>query len=157
MKASFSERLTLTFYDQRFTMNYELPLLGGILIGLSTSLFLVMNGRLIGISGIIGSLFAGAWPERIWRIVFLLGLIIGGMLSLKVFPQFNFAEIPASRPILFTGALLVGFGTRLGNGCTSGHGVCGIPRGSVRSIMATLFFMMAGMITVFILKRFMHV
>lgn len=134
-------------------MKFQLPLIGGILIGLSTSLFLVMNGRLIGISGIIGTFFKTPWSDRYWRLLFIAGLIIGGLVTLRLFPQFGFDEIPASNPILFSGAMLVGFGTRLGSGCTSGHGVCGISRGSPRSILATILFILSAMFTVFIMKR----
>ena len=134
-------------------MNYQFPLLGGILIGISTSFFLLMNGRLVGISGIIGSLFNSSWSDRLWRMVFLLGLVLGGFFTLKLFPQFTIDTITAKKSTLFFGSILVGFGTRLGNGCTSGHGVCGIPRGSIRSIFATIIFISAGIITVYISKK----
>lgn len=134
-------------------MKFQLPLIGGILIGLSTSIFLVMNGRLIGISGIIGTFFKAPWSDRYWRLLFIIGLIIGGFVTLKFFPQFNYNEIPTSEGVLLLGSILVGFGTRLGSGCTSGHGVCGISRGSLRSIVATFIFILSAILTVFIIKK----
>jgi hypothetical protein len=137
-------------------MAFQFPLIGGILIGLATSLFLALNGRYIGISGIFGGLFKNPKESHFWKWIFVLGLIMGGFLAKKLFPQFNFEGIPASNTVLFLGSLLVGFGSRLGNGCTSGHGVCGISRGSKRSIVATIIFMMSAMMTVFIVKAGMQ-
>lgn len=126
---------------------------GGILIGLAALLFLLIQGRVAGISGILAGLLASATPDIGWRWRFIAGLGFGGVLG------FWLLELPApelsqaSWPWLLVGGLLVGFGAKLGNGCTSGHGICGIGRLSVRSIVATLLFMLAGMITVFIMRH----
>ncbi|MGH8509604.1 MAG: YeeE/YedE family protein [Gammaproteobacteria bacterium] len=123
-------------------------LLGGALIGLSVVLFALLNGRLLGVSGIVYGLLDRDPRETGWRCAFLGGLMSGGLLLLLVFPQ-TFAVSP-SRSLMATAAagLLVGFGSRLGNGCTSGHGVCGVSRLSPRSIAATLTFIATGMLTV---------
>lgn len=125
-------------------------LLGGILIGTAASLMLFWNGRVTGISGITYSLFRRknffSWP-----IFFVLGLICGGaILSLSPIPAFG--ESTASPLRIAVAGLLVGFGTVFGSGCTSGHGVCGISRLSRRSIVATLCFIAAGALTVFVLR-----
>lgn len=120
-------------------------LIGGLLIGIAATILLAALGRVMGVSGIVGRLPFAA--DRGWRIAILLGMIAGGILyrSLVADP---FA-VGQGHPALFiTAGLLVGFGTRLGNGCTSGHGVCGISRFSLRSIVATVIFILAGMITV---------
>jgi len=125
--------------------------LGGVLIGLASWLLLFTLGRVAGISGIAaGALVppAGAAGERAWRWVFMVGLALGGLLMTSVMqpPQ------TASRPVvlLLVAGLLVGYGTVMGSGCTSGHGVCGLGRRSSRSLVATLVFMGAGMATVFV-------
>ena len=121
---------------------------GGALIGVSAVLLMLFNGRIAGISGVLsGSLFAGA-GERAWRIFFVLGLIAGPLVYALVSPVPPAFDIQASWPVIIIGGLLVGFGTRLGSGCTSGHGVCGLSRLSPRSIVAVGLFMAAGMITV---------
>jgi uncharacterized membrane protein YedE/YeeE len=132
------------------------PLLGGALIGLSASLLLLANGRVAGISGVVGSLLAPARGDIVWRVLFFGGLLAGGLLLAWLRPV-SFAP-PASlsageAALLGAAGLLVGFGTRLGNGCTSGHGVCGISRGSFRSIAATLTFMASGILTVFLVRH----
>ncbi|MFN8508951.1 MAG: YeeE/YedE family protein [Dehalococcoidia bacterium] len=128
-------------------------LLGGALIGLSTSALLLFNGRIAGISGIFGGLLVPKKGEVGWRIAFLAGLLAMGSILAVVYP----AAFPtqALRPlgVVAVAGLLVGFGTRLGNGCTSGHGVCGISRMSARSIVATISFMAAGAVSVFISKH----
>lgn len=122
-------------------------LLGGVLIGLAASLTWVMLGRIAGISGIL----ARANLRRLdWRASFLLGLFLAGFLAKTFVPGLAAAHIEAGYAKLILAGLLVGFGTRLGNGCTSGHGVCGIGRGSPRSIAATLVFVAFGMVTVFL-------
>lgn len=122
-------------------------LLGGLLIGVSASLLIMLSGRIAGISGILsGALFNR--NDRLWRILFLLGLLAGGYLC-HLFTNKPIPELAVSNPWLaIAGGLIVGYGVRMGSGCTSGHGVCGIARLSKRSIIATLSFMLAGMITV---------
>jgi uncharacterized membrane protein YedE/YeeE len=138
------------------TSSILFPLLGGALIGLSASLLLLANGRVAGISGVVGLLLAPARGEVTWRLLFLGGLLAGGLLLVWLHPV-SFAppvSLTAGRvALLMVAGLLVGFGTRLGNGCTSGHGVCGISRGSARSLAATLCFMATGMLTVFLVRH----
>ena len=126
---------------------------GGILIGLAALLFLLIQGRVAGISGILAGLLAPATPDTGWRWRFIGGLGVGGALGfwLLGLPAPELSQV--SWPWLLVGGLLVGFGAKLGNGCTSGHGICGIGRLSVRSIVATLLFMLAGMVTVFIMRH----
>jgi hypothetical protein len=129
-------------------------LAGGTLIGLSASILLLFNGRVAGISGIAGRLFSHrTWGELGWRLAFLLGMV-GGSFALRAFwPQtLGTPTVPNAAWVVAAG-LLVGFGGRLSNGCTSGHGVCGISRGSVRSIMATMTFMATGAATVFLVRH----
>jgi len=126
---------------------------GGILICLAAAILLLANGRVAGISGILGQ---ALWPShgesRSWRVAFLLGLPLGAALvSLVTGPLV--ADIDANDAVLVAAGLLVGFGTRLGNGCTSGHGVCGMSRGSSRSIAATATFMAVGGATVFVVRH----
>lgn len=138
------------------TSSILFPLLGGALIGLSASLLLWANGRVAGISGVVGSLLAPIRGDISWRALFFGGLLAGGLLLAWLRPV-SFAA-PASLSLgggalLVVAGLLVGFGSRLGNGCTSGHGVCGISRGSTRSIAATLTFMATGVLTVFLARH----
>jgi len=132
------------------------PLLGGALIGLSASLLLLGNGRVAGISGVVGPLLTRLRGDLLWRVLFVAGLVTGGLLVSWVHPT-SFgapAPVPAARLALLAAAgLLVGFGARVGNGCTSGHGICGISRGSVRSIAATLTFMATGALTVYLARH----
>lgn len=132
------------------------PLVGGTLIGLSASLLLWANGRVAGISGIVGSLLAPVRGDIAWRALFLGGLLSGGLLLAWLRPASFAAPAPLSLgggALLVAAGLLVGFGSGLGNGCTSGHGVCGISRGSARSIAATLTFMATGALTVFLVRH----
>jgi len=131
-------------------------LLGGALIGAAASLLWLGLGRIAGVSGILGGALrpgaASAGDERVWCLAFLTGLPLGAAITgLAGFaPR---VEGLASGPVLIAAGLLVGFGTRLGNGCTSGHGVCGLPRGSLRSLVATLTFVATGMLTVFVVRH----
>jgi uncharacterized membrane protein YedE/YeeE len=124
-------------------------LLGGALIGLSASLLLLANGRVAGISGILGGLVAHAGKDRLWRGAFLAGLLLAGLAFVLLRPS-AFGAGSASVPVLAAAGLLVGVGTRLGSGCTSGHGVCGLSRLSPRSLAATVTFMVTGGLTVFV-------
>lgn len=128
-------------------------LLGGGLIGLAAAVLLLANGRIAGISGILGSLFTAKGSERAWRTLFLIGILGGALIYQLIGGDVASIQIEASTPILIAAGLLVGFGTRLGSGCTSGHGVCGISRLSVRSISATAVFMTTGAATVFIVRH----
>ncbi|MDB4995293.1 MAG: putative transrane protein [Myxococcaceae bacterium] len=128
-------------------------LLGGMLIGLSASLLLLTHGRVAGISGIV----AGVLPPRAkgssFRVWFLAGLFLAGLVTRLVWPA-AFASLPvAGLGVTAIAGLLVGFGTRLGGGCTSGHGVCGLSQLSVRSLVATLAFMATGMATVYVVRH----
>ncbi len=126
-------------------------LLGGLLIGLAATLLLWLNGRVAGISGIAGGLLNSAPGEVAWRVLFLVGLVLGAA-AYGVFRPLA-VQIEAPLPILVAGGLLVGFGTQLGKGCTSGHGVCGIARLSPRSMVATLVFMICAVLTVYVMRH----
>ena len=126
--------------------------LGGILIGCAAALLLLINGRIAGISGILGNLLTARHGDIAWRIAFLVGLIGAPWLWLALAGT-PVIRLDASVPMILTGGVLVGFGTRLGSGCTSGHGVCGIARLSTRSIVATCVFMATGCVTVFITRH----
>lgn len=139
------------------SVSYSTVLFGGALIGLSSVLLFLFNGRIAGICGITFSLMATNLHNNVWRIVFLLGLIIGSL----AYHLLTGAPIPDgpnnSLPWLIVAGLLVGYGTSMGNGCTSGHGISGISRFSKRSIVATLTFMASAIITVFVFKHVLGV
>jgi len=127
-------------------------LLGGMLIGAAAALLLIANGRVAGISGIVAGLLSPQAGSRSWRLIFLGGLIVGAFVTNRI----GFGPGPAIAadwPLIICAGLLVGFGTRLGGGCTSGHGVCGLARFSPRSIVATAIFMATGVATVFVLRH----
>ncbi len=130
-----------------------IPLLGGVLIGIAASLLLLFNGRIAGISGIAGGLLTAPPGDRPWRLAFLGGLLVGGAALAVFLPSTIGPPVVSGVGLTVAAGLLVGFGTRLANGCTSGHGVCGIGRGSVRSIAATVTFMVAGALTVFVVRH----
>ena len=124
---------------------------GGVLIGLAATLLFVAIGRTAGISGIVGGALAKPSPERTWLYGFLGAFLVVGLL---VGPSLRSTDRPTMAPLtLIAAGLLVGFGTRLANGCTSGHGVCGLARGAKRSIIASVVFVGTGMATVFILRH----
>jgi hypothetical protein len=127
-------------------------LIGGALIGLATLVLLLGNGRIAGISGILGSLFADS-SDLFWRAAFLVGLVAGPAIWLAVTGGGYPIEVTGSLPLLVIAGLLVGFGTRMGSGCTSGHGVCGLGRFSPRSLVSTLAFMVVAAVTVFIFRH----
>ena len=130
---------------------FLLPLLGGLTLGLGALWLLYSLGRIAGISGIAWGALAG--PDRDWRWLFLAGLLSGGAVTHWLFKLPLPAESTASVGLLISSGLLVGFGTRFGGGCTSGHGVCGMGRRSPRSGIATLTFMMSGMLTVYVVRH----
>jgi hypothetical protein len=130
-----------------------LPALGGgVLIGLSASLFLLTHGKVAGVSGLYGGLLQPSASGRHDRVAFLLGLLMAGVLVAVLRPH-AFGASDRSVGALAVAGLLVGWGTRLGNGCTSGHGVCGTSRGSIRSLLATITFLTAGALTVFFTRH----
>jgi hypothetical protein len=132
---------------------FALALCGGAIIGLAATFLLLFNGRVAGVSGIAGGLVGGA-EGRPWRLAFVLGMVAGGLLLKLLAPGVFGSEGLVRSPLLLVGAgLLVGYGTRMANGCTSGHGVCGLSRGSVRSLAATLTFMATGAGTVFLVRH----
>jgi hypothetical protein len=127
---------------------YLQSLAGGVLIGTSAAALLLFLGRIAGISGIIGGLLQAGAGERLWRACFVGGLLAGGVLLHAADPTLVAYGPDRSLATIGLAGLLVGYGTRLGSGCTSGHGVCGVGRGSPRSIVATLVFVGVGMATV---------
>ncbi|MDX2091567.1 MAG: YeeE/YedE thiosulfate transporter family protein [Kofleriaceae bacterium] len=120
--------------------------LGGVLIGAASALLLLLHGRIAGISGIVGGLLQPATGERAWRVAFVGGLLASGLLVALTHPT-AIGAATRSPIVLVAAGLLVGFGTRLGSGCTSGHGVCGLARFSLRSFVAVATFMTTGAIT----------
>jgi len=132
-------------------------LAGGALIGLAAALMLALNGRILGVSGIAAGLVAAGTGggERLLRAAFLIGMLVGGMLIGRIFPQALPGALTSNHLILGLAGLAVGFGTRLSGGCTSGHGVCGMARLSPRSLVATGMFMAVGIITVFVIRHLM--
>jgi uncharacterized membrane protein YedE/YeeE len=127
-------------------------LAGGALIGLAAALLWILNGRVAGIAGIVGQLLRPAPGDSAWRVAFVVGLVGGGALVAALHPS-SFGLPPGGNGMLLVGGLCVGFGTRLGNGCTSGHGLCGMSRLSPRSIVATIVFIAVGMATVFVVRH----
>jgi uncharacterized membrane protein YedE/YeeE len=127
-------------------------LAGGLLIGLAAALFLLFNGRIAGISGIVGGLLKPARGDIAWRIAFVAGLVIAPLVYALGAPLPQ-VHVEANYPVLLIAGLLVGIGTRYGSGCTSGHGICGLSRRSPRSVMATVAFMFAGFVTVYIARH----
>lgn len=130
-------------------------LAGGVLLGLASALFILVNGRILGISGILGGLLRPQAGDTGWRIAFLLGLFAAPVSFGLLAPAgaISLPRIDAGYGLLIAAGLLVGFGTRYGSGCTSGHGVCGLSRLSPRSMVATGLFMAAGFVIVFLLRH----
>lgn len=127
-------------------------LAGGVLIGIAAAMFVLLNGRIAGISGVIGGLLRLAKGDILWRAAFVLGLL-GAPLLYALLATLPRPQIDAGYGALIAAGLLVGIGTRYGAGCTSGHGVCGLSRLSPRSLVATATFMAAGFVTVYILRH----
>lgn len=127
-------------------------LYGGLLIGLAVVIYLLCNGRIAGISGIVASCFNKANIHRFWSVAFIAGLILSPFVY-QYFAPLPDVTLAADLPTTIIAGLLVGIGTRLGNGCTSGHGVCGVARLSVRSIVATIVFISTGIITVWLMHH----
>lgn len=127
-------------------------LAGGALIGLAAALFFVLNGRIAGISGIVGGLLSRHRGDVLWRVLFIAGMVAAPVVW-GLFAELPPMKIDASYPMLIIAGLIVGISTRYGSGCTSGHGVCGIARLSPRSIVATLAFMASGFVTVYLFRH----
>lgn len=128
-------------------------LLGGMILGVAAALYILLHGRILGISGIVSGLLhakAGDWS---WRLAFALGLLTSSFLAALIFGIFPVIEVDASWLTVIIAGLLVGFGVQYGSGCTSGHGICGLSRLSPRSLVATLSFMAAGFLVVFIIRH----
>jgi len=126
---------------------------GGILIGISASILMYLNGRVAGISGIISGAFSSSSIfEKLWRLAFLAGLIGGGYIYSLFFPISIAPQENITTTLLIIGGITIGIGTSMGSGCTSGHGICGVSRFSLRSILATATFLTSGIITVYLVK-----
>lgn len=136
-----------------FNVSFQHALLGGVLIGVAAAMLIVLNGKIAGISGILGGIFSATKENKAWRILFIVGLITSPWVY-QIFQPLPVVEVKANTLTLIISGLLVGFGTQLGNGCTSGHGVCGIARLSIRSVVATLTFIFFGVITVYFMRVF---
>jgi uncharacterized membrane protein YedE/YeeE len=126
--------------------------IGGIIMGLAAALMLAGNGRIAGVSGILGGLLQGS-EGRGWRASFIVGMLVGAVGLLSLWPQSMPGTAVDSLPVLAVAGLLVGFGTRMGSGCTTGHGICGLSRLSTRSLLATMMFMGTGIATVSIVRH----
>jgi len=131
---------------------FVLATIGGALVGLSAVLMMALNGRIAGVSGILSGTLTQPQGDRWWRLLFVLGIVIGGALPVWLDAGFQAPLPAASVGLAIVGGLVVGFGTGLGSGCTSGHGICGISRLSKRSILATLTFMASGIATVTLMR-----
>ena len=131
-------------------------LAGGALIGLAAALFLLLNGRIAGISGVLGGLLKPVRGDIVWRAAFILGLV-GAPVVYGLFAGWPVPQIDADYAALIAAGLLVGVGTRYGSGCTSGHGVCGVARLSPRSLVATACFMAAGFASVFVIRHLLKI
>jgi uncharacterized protein len=125
-------------------------LVGGLLIGLAVALMLLLNGRMAGVSGIVGGLVNPKADDSLWRAAFVIGLPLGALAYILVAGAPTPVDVLASPPAVLIGGLLVGFGTRMGSGCTSGHGLCGLALLSWRSVVATAVFFGVAMVTVFL-------
>lgn len=144
----------MSIYWEAFTPRSSLA--GGVLIGLAAALMVVLLGRIAGISGILGGLLQratwGSMRQWGWRAAFVAGMLLAPLLW-QMFAPLPAMQMPSNPVLIIIAGLLVGFGTRLGSGCTSGHGVCGLSRLSIRSLAATLMFMATGVATVFIMRH----
>ena len=128
-------------------------LLGGILLGIATALYVLLHGRILGISGIVAGLLPPKEGDRDWRIALILGLVSAPIWAALILGLRPIVEIDTNWYALLVAGLLVGFGAQYGSGCTSGHGICGLSRLSPRSLVATLTFMGAGFVTVFVIRH----
>lgn len=127
-------------------------LLGGMILGIAAALYVLLHGRILGISGIISGLLHPKQGDRAWRIALVLGLLTAPVLAALFFEIRPIVEVDADWIAIIIAGFLVGFGSQYGSGCTSGHGICGLSRLSPRSLVATLSFMGAGFLVVFVLR-----
>ena len=128
-------------------------LLGGILLGIATSAYVLLHGRILGVSGIVGGLLRPVKQAWIWRIVLLLGILTSPLWSIFLFDMYPVQIIEANWPMVIVAGLLVGFGAQYASGCTSGHGICGLSRLSPRSLVAIISFMISGFVVAYILRH----
>jgi uncharacterized membrane protein YedE/YeeE len=128
-------------------------LFGGMILGVAAALYVLLHGRILGISGIVSGLLHPKKGDWSWRLAFVLGLLTSSFLAALVFGILPVIEVDASWLTVVVAGLLVGFGVQYGSGCTSGHGICGLSRLSPRSLVATLSFMAAGFLVVFIIRH----
>lgn len=130
-----------------------LALGGGVMIGAAAVILMLLSGRVAGIAGIVGGVFGSELRDMGWRLAFVVGLMSGPYVVMLAGHGVPDVEVAASVPTVIAGGLLVGVGTRLGNGCTSGHGVCGLARFSARSAAATVMFMATAVLVVFVVRH----
>jgi uncharacterized membrane protein YedE/YeeE len=135
----------------QFIESNLIELIGGTFMGLAAGGMLFSSGRILGVSGILGGILKKPKTIESWRLFFLLGLIIGGVICNIYYKPLNTNLDPISTLYIIVGGFLVGFGTSLGSGCTTGHGICGLSRLSIRSLIATLLFVASGMVTILII------
>jgi uncharacterized membrane protein YedE/YeeE len=128
-------------------------LLGGVLLGIATSAYVLLHGRILGISGIIGGLLRPVKQMWVWRIVLLLGILSSPLWAIFLLDMYPVQIIDAGWPAVILAGLLVGFGAQYGSGCTSGHGICGLSRLSPRSLVAIISFMFSGFVIVYVLRH----
>jgi uncharacterized membrane protein YedE/YeeE len=126
--------------------------IGGGLIGIAVSMLLLFNGKVLGVSGILGELFNHKLSKNYWRLFFVIGLLISPLIY-NIFKPISLTEMTSNNLVIVMAGLLVGFGSRLGSGCTSGHGICGIARLSLRSLIATMTFILFGFMTVYVMQK----
>ena len=124
----------------------------GGLIGIAVSILLLFNGKVLGVSGILGEFFNHKLSKNYWRLFFVIGLLISPLIY-NIFKPIPLTEMTSNNLVIVMAGLLVGFGSRLGSGCTSGHGVCGIARLSLRSLIATMTFILFGFMTVYVIQK----
>lgn len=134
-------------------LDWTLALIGGAIIGIAVTIMLLFNGRVTGISGIINGIFNLQTGDVLWRFTFVLGLFVGGLILRVFYPHAFDGALNLSTTNTAIAGLLVGFGTIMGSGCTSGHGVCGLSRLSLRSLISTITFIGAGVIAVVVLRK----
>lgn len=133
--------------------HFILAAIGGGLLGVAAVMMMAFNGRIAGVSGILSGSMTQASGDRLWRLLFILGIVLGGAIPALLSTDFKPPEPQAGTWLIIAGGLFVGVGTGLGSGCTSGHGICGISRLSLRSIVATCTFMAAGFLAVYLLRH----